>query len=356
MNKRLWLFWLLVPGIGCFGEDLALEKAIPAAFAYVRERIPDGSTVSVQAVESDDPKPGTYIYQEWLTLAVNDSALSVVEGQNPGDFSIAGSFETFGASYILRVRLVKADTDRILAQGRFDIARSPLLANLLGYREPAALPERKPAPASSYEDDSVFSFTDPHWLTFGIGFVMNFITMTGEPLLKSYGYANYEDPQPFGMGVTVMLSVQLFKYFAIQADVTYTWNTLEDSEFWGAFNDNRLQTALLAKLTLDLLGIFGIEPFVGAYVDFPSGSLHYALGKDPRGGYWIIDSTAYSIQPGFVAGLRLYSWLVFADYRFGFDFNPTSVDAFNGQSGDLYRRCFFTITLGLQWGAIKKKR
>lgn len=357
MIKKLWVIcWVLIQGIGCFGEEITLEQAIPGAFAYVRERIPDGSSLSVQPVTSDNPKPGAYIHQEWLALAVNDEALSVVEGQNPGDFSISGTFETFGSSYILRIRLVETSAGQIRAQGRFDITRSPLLTNLIGYSEETELSRQEAASAEKANSVGLPGSPGDNWITIGMGYPMILNTITGEPLIKSYGSENYEDPIPFGMGFSLMVSVQLFEFFALQTDITYAWNTLSDGYFWGSFDDNRLQATLLAKLTIDLWGIFGIEPFAGVYVDFPLGSLDYALDKEGYGEYQTAGSTDYSIQPGFVAGIRLYSWFFFTDYRFGVDFKPTSAEDFNGQSGDLYSRTFFTITIGIQWGFLKKKR
>jgi hypothetical protein len=335
MIRKLSLLYLLAQGMCCFGEELfTLEQAVPAAFAYVRERIPDGSQVRIYPVDSDYRKVEDYIFEEWVILAVNDGNLSAVETDQPEAFSLSGSFEASGSNYTLLIRLVAPDTKKILALKRFTVVRSRTLTNMIR--------------ASGDSGDGMYS----HWLGLGIGTQFGFPIIKGEPLMESYT-DKYQDPSPFGFGFNFLVSVHLLKFFALQSDIIFQWNRVTEDRFWGSFDDTRLQCTLLAKLAFSLFDFVLWEPFAGVYLDVPIGELKYSLDRN-SGDYSVVSATAYSVQPGFVVGLRSIIWVMVFDYRFGMDFTPTSVDSYNGQSGDLYRRYFFTISLGIQLGVFNK--
>jgi hypothetical protein len=329
---------LLTLSVSVFGEErFTLEEAVRVSFAYARERIPDGSLVRVSEVFSGYAYENVrkYILEEWLSLTVNDETLSAVARGGGDVFSISGSFdEAAGSAYTLQIRLVAPVTEEILALKQFTVVRSATLTKLINPTKDSG--------------EGMYA----HWLGIGLGTQFSFPIIEGEPLMKSYT-ENYYDPSPFGFGFNLMVSAHILKFFALQSDIIFQWNRVAETGFWGSFDDTRIQFTALAKLAFSLFDIVALEAFAGIYLDVPIGELKYSLVKQD-GEYTVVSSTPYSVQPGFVAGIRTILWFAFFDYRFGVDFMPTAVDSYNGQSGDLYRRYFFSISMGIQLGFIKK--
>jgi hypothetical protein len=172
----------------------------------------------------------------------------------------------------------------------------------------------------------------------------------------------------------IQAAFQPIDFFAIQTELLFSKDHTSFSEtgyiqdssgkYYRAkitetFDMNILTIPILAKFTYRPRNFY-IAGLAGIYFNVPLGYAELGLSMtllDYNATDSISERFSFHTYPGFMVGsifgIKLGSGVIFADIRYGIDFNDTKIE-FDQRTVSVYKRSVLHISLGYEIGLIKK--
>jgi TolB-like protein len=383
---------LLGAGFPCFAQNaLPFDTAFQNVLNYLTGRITTGSTVAVLSFQSEYPNLSEYIIDDLTSGLVNTDRYTVVDRRSleilaqemafqlSGEVSdetalaigrrlgaqtvISGAISYLGEFYRLRVQAIEVETARIQGSQTVTIQPNRLLATLTGVSWTGAPePEAPPPPAAEPEKPAkpdrpaAVSDTGLFYLGARAGASFSFY----EPNQDLWPYAYSAHDVYFSGDFAAQVSVQVFKFLAIQAEAVFSapnndikimyWTNAQEIDTRAKYSV--LTFPVLAKLTYRP-GIFLLAAYGGGYFTLPLEALTL---KD----YWTDTEHSYNFAPplGFIAGgnfgIRLGLATLFLDIRYAGDFSDFTIEGDWG-SRAVFKRGRGVASMGVEFGLGKRK-
>jgi TolB-like protein len=377
--------FLLGAGFPGFAQNaLSFDDALKNVLAYLTERISAGSTVAVLSFQSDHPNLSEYVIDDITSGLVNTDLYTVVDRRSlellaqemafqlSGEVSdetalaigrrlgaqmvISGGITYLGEFYRLRVQAIEVETARIQGSQNVTVQPNRMLATLTGRLwtgpvEPAYTPpvmaepeETAPAPAEPTRPPMPASNTHRFYLGLRGGFSFH--------IYEADDYGIGKNDFGFGGDASAQMSLQIFDFFAVQAEAGLIAGDTFETEVFGhyanypiIFKYSAMTLPLLGKITLRP-GIFLLAGFGGVYFTLPFSP----MTLDVNGTEYLYNFTA---PMGFIAGgnigIKLGPGTLFLDIRYAADFDATGIWGDWGSQA-IYKRSLMTSSVGYEFG------
>jgi TolB-like protein len=383
----LFITLLQITVHGFAQQPVTLDTAIDNAVMYLGNSVPGESKIAVLNITSQYERLSNYIIEELISTLVNHRKFTIVDrrtleliqqeinfqlsgevsdesiqsiGQKLGAQTIiAGSIEPIGGIYRFRIRAVSVLTAQIQGQQGYDVIPDTKIAELTGQTPITSLETVSTPPREWYDDWT------SNWLYLGVRpFVFNVISSRAEELFLEQGVTDSDIDTGYGYMSAFQVSLQIFKYFAIQMDFIFNWHS--NIPIFKSY-DHGMKGMTISGMTIPIFAkltfrpsIFSIQPFAGIYFNIPwvirLSEYEYKYKYDTDEFHKInisIPSTGFSCGARFGIGVGNYE-VVFIDLRYNADFRPVTANNYFGKKGNLLSSSSFSISFGMEVGLIKR--